>query len=324
MKRTDERKRGASEERSPPAASSGETRTKGTRRASVSKAMPKAMPKAMSKAMSPPTSPSTYRPDYLPPPSPDVVPHDPACVPVLYPTAEQAASRGLPVPPEVFEQLYTREWQFVLRTVERYGVPARDADDIAQEVFAVALRRIEDLDAARSARPWLFVIAMQLATNYRKLARHRMEPLSGEDPPEPASNALEAEAAIVAGEEQALARQLIGRMRPKLREILVMHDLEERPMADITEALGIPPKTGYARLKLAREEALRRGRALAASCLAVSPPRRLRDTDLLRVREVLLAYGRPSRGRPRLSKKAFMRPRNVSPDLPFPLFLFPP
>ena len=256
------------------------------------------------------------------------MPHAPICAPVRYRTAEELTRPALPPPSEVFQQLYAREWEFVLRTVERYGVPSRDADDIAQEVFAVALRRIEDHDAAQSARPWLFVIAMQLATNYRKLARHRMEPLAREYSPEPVSDALEAEYALLEGEEQALARELIGRMRPKLREVLVLHDLEEQPMAEIAEKLGIPLKTAYARLKLARAEALRRGRALAASSLAVSAPRPLHSKDLLRVRDVLRAYShRPLRAsRPtRRDKRRFMTPRSeAAQGWPFPMFIFPP
>ena len=172
-------------------------------------------------------------------------------------------------------------------------MPARDADDVAQEVFSVALRRIEDLDATRSARPWLFVVAMQLAANYRNLARHRVEPLSSPPTAEPATDGGDVEAALVAGEEQRLARELIGRLRPKLRAVLVMHDLEERPIAEIAAALGILPKTAYARLKHARDDVLRRGKALAASCDFIRSNAPVRPRDILMVREVLLAYGQP-------------------------------
>ncbi|TKD03256.1 RNA polymerase sigma factor [Polyangium fumosum] len=275
----------------------------------------------------PPTSPSLWFPDGDPPLSPDAVPLDPLHPPVPYPFAEELISGPLPPRDEVFQQLYAREWEFVLRTVERYGVPSRDADDIAQEVFSVALRRIEDHDAASSARPWLFVIAMQLATNYRKLARHRIEPLVADWPPEPMSDTLAAESALLEGEEQALARELIGRMRPKLREILVLHDLEEQTMPEIAEKLGIPVKTAYARLKLARAEALRRGRALAASSLAVSTPRPMRPKDLLRVREVLLAYAHQP---PRAARASRRRNQPVTypcaipvRELSYPRIVFP-
>jgi RNA polymerase sigma-70 factor (ECF subfamily) len=199
-----------------------------------------------------------------------------------------------PLERELFERLYTHDWSFVRRTVERYGVPARDADDVTQEVFTVALRRIADCDAARSARPWLFVMAVQFAANYRKLARHRVEPLTAEAS-EPASTAADMETALMADEERALVRELIGRLRPKLRTVLVMHDIEERPMAEIAAELGIPLKTGYARLRLAREEAQRRGHAVASAALAVHALSRLTKQDLCRVGEVLLAYGRPTR-----------------------------
>lgn len=226
-------------------------------------------------------------------------------VPVRYPNADEILSGYVrTLPSEVFVKLYARERAFVTRTVMRYGVPARDADDITQEVFEVALRRIEDHDAARSARPWLFVIAMQLATNYRKLARHRIEPLSGDTPPEPTSDGPDVEAKLVASEEQALAREILDRMTPKLRAILVMHDLEERPMAEIAEELGIQPSTGYARLKLAREEILRRGRAVAASALAMSAQGALRRKDLLLLRDVFFEYLRTQSER-----RSFRRPR---------------
>jgi RNA polymerase sigma factor (sigma-70 family) len=231
-----------------------------------------------------------------------VAPYDPSVPPVPYPTRDAlpcqrvsaaASHASSPLERELFERLYTHDWSFVRRTVERYGVPARDADDVTQEVFTVALRRIADCDAARSARPWLFVIAVQFAANYRKLARHRVEPLTGEAS-EPASAADDVETALMADEERALVRELIGRLRPKLRAVLVMHDIEERPMAEIAAELDIPLKTAYARLRLAREEARRRGQAVASAALAIHALSRLTQQDLCRVGEVLLAYGRPA------------------------------
>lgn len=220
-------------------------------------------------------------------------------MPVPYAIAEHWCAPEMQSRRAVFEKLYIREWAFVRRTVERYGVPARDAEDVAQEAFAVALRRIEDHDAARSARPWLFVIAMQLATNYRNLARHRVEALSFSPPDVPNREEADAESALVAGEEQAMARELIGRLSPKLREVLVQHDLEERPMATIAAELGIPLKTAHARLRLAREEVLRRGRAVVASSLRIHAQRPLRKEELLFLREIFaLGYAPTPTSRP--------------------------
>jgi RNA polymerase sigma factor (sigma-70 family) len=223
------------------------------------------------------------------PPRPPTVPvqaHDPAVKPTRYAVTDPTGSLASKNECRVFISLYSEHREFVRRTVERHGVPSRDADDITQEVFSIALARIQDFDAAREARPWLFVIAIQRAANYRRLARHRVEPLSPVTPPDPPSTTTDAESTVIASEEHHLIRELIGRLSPKLRSMLVMHDLEERPMDEIAAELKIPLKTAQSRLKLARDEVLRRGQALALSQNALP----LRNRDLLRVREELLSY----------------------------------
>ncbi len=199
-----------------------------------------------------------------------------------------------------FVKLYAEDWHFVRRTLERYGVPARDADDMTQEVFGVALRRIEDLDATRSARAWLFVTAMQLATNYRNQARHRIEPLSVTWNKEPSSDEMDVETALVAGEERRMAREIIDKLSPPLREILVQHDLEERPMAEIAAELGISIRAGHARLRAAREEVRERGRALLRASLHIRSQRKVCQPDALILREVIHAirYAAQKNARP--------------------------
>jgi len=247
------------------------------------------------------------------PPTIPIVPHDPAVSPTRYAVTNPIPSLGTKGECQVFVSLYSAHREFVRRTVERHGVPPRDADDITQEVFAVALARIKDFDAARAARPWLFVIAIQRAANYRRLARNRREPLSAVVPDEPISESLDSEAAVVASEERALIRELIGRLSPKLRTILILHDLEERPMDEIMAELQIPLKTAQARLKLARDEVLRRGHALALSQSAVP----LGSSDLLRVREELLSYRKTP-----VPPQQDVHPGQTQPAAPVTYFVF--
>jgi RNA polymerase sigma factor (sigma-70 family) len=247
------------------------------------------------------------------PPTVPVIPHDPSIPATRYSVPNPIVSIGTKTECQVFVTLYSTHREFVRRTVERHGVPPRDADDITQEVFAVALSRIRDFDAARAARPWLFVIAIQRAANYRRLARNRREPLSAVVPDEPISEFPDSEAEIVASEERALVRELIGRLSPKLRTILIMHDLEERPMEDIMAELQIPLKTAQARLKLAREEVLRRGHALALSQNAIP----LGSNDLLRVREELLSYRKTP-----VPPQQDVHPGKTEPAAPVTYFVF--
>lgn len=221
-----------------------------------------------------------------PPPTVPVQAMDPATKAVRYAVTDATGSLESVTQCRVFARLYADHREFVRRTVERHGVPMRDSEDVTQEVFATALSRIHDFDAAKAARPWLFVLAIHRAANYRRLARNRVEPITSAPPPEPVADDGDAESAVLASEERTLVREIIGRLSPKLRTMLIMHDLDERPMADIVAELKIPLKTAQARLKLAREEALRRGQSLALSITATP----LRNRDLLRVREVLLDY----------------------------------
>lgn len=251
------------------------------------------------------------------PPGPPTVPihaHDPAVKPTRYAVADPTGSLRSTNECRIFASLYAEHREFVYRTVERHGVPMRDADDITQEVFSIALARIQDFDAARAARPWLFVIAIQRTANYRRLARNRVEPVSPVTPPEPAAETVDVESAMLVSEERTIVRELIGRLSPKLRSILIMHDLEERSMEDIITELKIPLKTAQARLKLARDEVLRRGHAVVLSQNAIP----LRNRDLLRVREEILAY----RKTPPKAEATRVKPQRQSPSAPLTYLVF--
>jgi RNA polymerase sigma-70 factor (ECF subfamily) len=131
-----------------------------------------------------------------------------------------------------------------------------------QDVFLVVCRRITDLDPTHTARPWLYVIAFQTASNYRKLMRHHREDLPGVLPDAPASLA-DIDDLIAYYEERAQFRARLARLRPKLRAVVVPYAIDERSISEIAAALGIPEKTAHARMRLARS---------ALSRHACSPP----------------------------------------------------
>ena len=81
---------------------------------------------------------STRCPDPILPLSDEVVPADPSRPPVRYPTAEELNAVVLPPPSEVFQQLYAREWQFVLRTVDP---PAEEEPPVAHDSHTLSRLR---------------------------------------------------------------------------------------------------------------------------------------------------------------------------------------
>lgn len=146
---------------------------------------------------------------------------------------------------ETIDAVYEREYAYVYRTLGRLGVPPADVPDLLHDVFVVLFRRWDELDHARSLRPWLFGVARKLAA-----ARRRRDP-DGVAAPDPA---------VAASDDALAARDLLWKalalLAEERRAVLVLHDLEGRTGADIASALGIPVNTVHSRLRLAREDLL--------------------------------------------------------------------
>jgi RNA polymerase sigma-70 factor (ECF subfamily) len=139
---------------------------------------------------------------------------------------------------------------YVGRALRYLGVPERDLPDACQEVFVIVARRGSELRSQASLRAWLYGISINVARNARRTRQRRPETL-GDPALEPSIEAAQ-EDAIVARQQRELALRLLDRIDDAQREVLVLHDVEELPMREITDALGIPLKTGYSRLRLAR------------------------------------------------------------------------
>jgi RNA polymerase sigma-70 factor (ECF subfamily) len=84
----------------------------------------------------------------------------------------------MPIPPDLdarFAALVMEHQAGVRAFIRMLGVEAGSVDDIAQETFIVALRRLEDYDQTLPAGPWLRGIARNLVLNHRRsLARHAL------------------------------------------------------------------------------------------------------------------------------------------------------
>jgi RNA polymerase sigma-70 factor (ECF subfamily) len=146
--------------------------------------------------------------------------------------------------------IFREHGPFVWRLLRRLGASAVDADDLCQEVFIVLCRRFFEIDTSRPLRPWIYGVAVRLASEHRRRLRFReraREDLEMSAPP-PQHDELERHQA------GALLRQAIARLDDTKRAIFVLHELEELTMTEIAEALSCPAQTAYSRLHAARKE----------------------------------------------------------------------
>jgi RNA polymerase sigma-70 factor (ECF subfamily) len=174
---------------------------------------------------------------------------------------QASSARDAPAPPP-FRELFEQHFSFVWNTLKRLGVQERDLEDLAQQVFLQVHGQLEAYDATRPLRPWLFGFAYHAASNYRALARHRVE--LSVVAPEPSDPHPPADELLITRQELELAEQALARVPFERRAVLLMHEVQGHSVPELARTLAIPVNTAYSRLRLARqdyEQAVRRLRA---------------------------------------------------------------
>jgi RNA polymerase sigma-70 factor (ECF subfamily) len=173
--------------------------------------------------------------------------------------AEQAPKREVA---PTFEEIFDRELGYVWHALRRLGVPGRDLEDLTQHVFLQVHGQLAKYDAARPLRPWLFAFALNAASNYRALKRHRVE--LAVVPPDLSDGRPGAEEQLILKQELQLAELALSEVALERRGVLMLHEIEGHAMPEIAEVLGIPLNTAYSRLRLARQDYERAARRLRA------------------------------------------------------------
>lgn len=152
----------------------------------------------------------------------------------------------------LFRALFEREFAYVWTTLRRLGVRDADLEDVANELFFHVHARLADYDTTRPLRPWLFAFAFRFASDYRRLARHRVEVFG--DSVDAASVEAPQDASLERNEARALITRALEDLDLDRRAIFVLVDLDECPVPDAAKALAIPLNTAYSRLRVAREQ----------------------------------------------------------------------
>jgi RNA polymerase sigma-70 factor (ECF subfamily) len=152
-----------------------------------------------------------------------------------------------------FEQLYDAHASFVWRSARRLGVPDALVDDVVQDVFIIAYRRLATFEHRSSIKTWIFAILRRVVRD-RKRTYARVNPPSVQSPDELGDCQT---AGPFENLEMHQARQLLHALLATLddakREVFILAELEEMSVPEIAEATGTNLNTVYARLRSARE-----------------------------------------------------------------------
>ncbi len=147
---------------------------------------------------------------------------------------------------DLFEQHASQVW----RALRYLGVPEADLPDACQEVFLVVHRRLGDFEGRSSLETWLYGIAVRVAASFRRRAHVRREVV--QSIPDDGKDADQDEA-VQRGQDRARLLVAMAGLEDGAREAFVLFEIEERPMTEVAEILGLPLRTAYARLHQARD-----------------------------------------------------------------------
>ena len=165
-----------------------------------------------------------------------------------------------------------RQWMpTVLQWCCRLGGPGLDAEGAAQEVFIVLLDRLDSLDGPHVVGSWLFSATRRVLAQHRRRVWVRrwlpgvsIDHIVGGSNPERRSSARS---------DLAQVQDIVSGLPPRLAEVWVLVQIEQRTVPEIVDLTGIPEGTLRTRLRRARQLFLAeaRSRGLVAPSVAEVP-----------------------------------------------------
>lgn len=166
-------------------------------------------------------------------------------------------------PNATFARIYREHAALVARLVRHFGVAADQVDDVAQEVWITAHRRLGELDLSRPIRPWLARVTHNHVRHHRRSGARRDVKIRAL---ESTGNRRELDDPFIARDSAWIVNELLGALSDHQREVLLLCEAEGFSASEAAQVLEVPVNTVSSRLRLARRHC--QERAAASGILA--------------------------------------------------------
>ncbi len=164
--------------------------------------------------------------------------------------------------PEAWDELFDRHYGAAGRFVFQlsHDFTPEDVEEICQEVFLSVIRNLDAFQGGSQFQTWLFRIAANKARDFRERQRaakrgggQTILSLQAEDPEtgltlEPPSTAPGPDQALLGAEQLALVRRALDQLGDPCRELLDLRYFGDLSYEELSQALGLNPKTVSSRL----------------------------------------------------------------------------
>jgi len=163
--------------------------------------------------------------------------------------------RPIITPTSSFDALYGAWQARVSRWVQSLGVPPADREDVVQEVFIVAYRRLAEFDGQNPAG-WLFQIARRKVRDHRRLVW--VEHFFGHRRVAVGAGVWTTDRGpfeeLETKRRQQLLLRSLGRLEERQRAAFVLFEIEGNTGEEIAALTGVPVNTVWARIHKARKK----------------------------------------------------------------------
>ncbi len=153
--------------------------------------------------------------------------------------------------------LYERHGERVFRTCYRILGERTAAEDITQEVFIRVVQKMHSFNGRSSFSTWIYRISVNQSLNALKKHRSREFMQSGDFDEntlakDPDTNSPER--ILAAKEKKEDIQNLLQRLKPDHRTVLVLKEIEGLGYSEIADVLKVPIGTVMSRLSRGRQE----------------------------------------------------------------------
>ncbi|MDT3426180.1 RNA polymerase sigma-70 factor (ECF subfamily) [Paenibacillus forsythiae] len=150
---------------------------------------------------------------------------------------------------EAYSQLYERTITEVYRTVRFLIGGSSDTDDVVQEIYMQMYRSLGQYDAARPFRPWLMGVVMRQIRAYRRRRWNHIRLIKKVQRSTTLDHDFSGEVVDKVSYRPLIAS--VERLPYKLKQVVILHYLNEYSQEEIADALGIPLGTVKSRIHAA-------------------------------------------------------------------------
>lgn len=150
-----------------------------------------------------------------------------------------------------YEELVRRHQQRIYQLGLRMTRSHADAEDITQEVFLTAWRRLPQLRDDDAFAGWLYRAAARRCLNTLARTRPTTELVEASAPPA-ADPAGDPERSTVTGGQMAALQDALSELRPNQRAVWLLREVHGRSYEEIATVIGCTPQAVRGRLARAR------------------------------------------------------------------------